>query len=145
YLFANRKELTFKSAAGLTVTHQSEVVDDPATRNTFAGVRLSADLERKFAAASSYVGSLIFDESLEDFDDARLRFASALSVSMSRRLALQVGLLLAYDHQPALAEVPLFDLAGLATGLIVPARARTLDTTLTVSVVVTFAPRAATP
>jgi hypothetical protein len=41
--------------------------------------------------------------------------------------------------------LPLFDGAGVATGLTVPARAATLDTTLTVSIVVSFAPRAAMP
>jgi len=145
YLLANRKEFTFKTAAGLTLTHQSEVVDDPATRDTFVGLRLGADAERKFGANSSYVGALAFDQNLQDLEDARLRMANAVAVSMSQRLALQVGLLLAYDHQPSLAEVSLFDPAGLSTGLTVPARAAKLDTTFTVSLVVSFAPRAATP
>jgi hypothetical protein len=64
---------------------------------------------------------------------------------MSKRLALQVGLLLLYDHQPSLVELPLFDERGIATGLTASARAATLDTTFTVSVVVSFAPRATTP
>jgi Protein of unknown function, DUF481 len=141
YLFANRKTFTLKTAAGLTLTHQSELVDDPTTKDTFAGYRLSADTERKFGANNSYVGGLAFDENLQDLGDARLRFANALGVSMSQRLALQVGLLFVYNHQPLLAEVPLFDTAGLDTGLTVPARAAKLDTTFTVSLVVSFAPR----
>ena len=144
YLLANRKEFTLKSGLAATVTHQSEVVDDPTTKDTFIGVRLSADAERKFGANSAYVGGLAVDESLEDTADARVRFASALAVSMNRRLALQVGLLLLYDHQPSLVLLPLFDGSGVATGLTVPARAATLDTTFTVSIVVSFAPRAAT-
>ena len=145
YLFANRKEFTLKSGLAATVTHQSEVVDDPTTKDTFAGLRLSADAERKFGANSAYVGGLAVDESLEDTADARVRFANALAVSMNRRLALQVGLLLLYDHQPSLVLLPLFSGSGVATGLTVPARAATLDTTFTVSVVVSFAPGAATP
>jgi hypothetical protein len=145
YLFANRKDFTLKSGLAATITHQSEVVEDPTTKDTFAGLRLSADAERKFGASTTYVGGLAVDESLEDTSDARVRFANALAVSMSRRLALQVGLLLLYDHQPSLVELPLFDAAGVATGLLVPARAAKLDTTFTVSVVVSFAPRAATP
>jgi hypothetical protein len=142
YLFANRKAFTLKGAADATINHQSEVVDDPTTRDTFAGLRLRADAERKFGANSSYVGGLTFDENLQDLGDARLRFANALGVSMSQRLALQVGLLLLYNHRPLLAEVPLFDAAGAPTGLIVPALAARLDTTFTVSLVVSFAPRA---
>jgi hypothetical protein len=64
---------------------------------------------------------------------------------LSGRLALQLGLLLLYNHQPSLVELPLFDPAGSPTGLTVAARAATLDTTFTVSVVGTFAPRAAQP
>ena len=145
YLWANRKEFTFKTAADVTVTHQTEVVDDPATKDTFAGLRLSAEAERKFGANSSYVGGLFYDQNLQDGADSRLRFPSALSVAMNQRLALQVGLLLVYDHQPSLTEVPLFDPAGLATGLTVAARAVKLDTTVTVSIVVSFAPPAAAP
>jgi len=141
YLFANRKTFTFKGAAGLTLNHQSEVVDDPTTRDTFVGLRLRADTERKFGANSSYVGNLTFDEDLQDLGDARVRFANALGVAMSQRLALQVGLLLLYNHEPLLAEIPLFDGIGRPTGLTVPAPAAKLDTTFTVSLVVSFAPR----
>lgn len=118
---------------------------DPTTKDTFAGLRLSADAERKLGANSTYVGGLAADENLQDTADLRVRFANALAVSMNRRLALQVGLLLLYDHQPSLVDLPLFDSAGSPTGLIVPARAATLDTTFTASVVVSFAPHAATP
>src|SRR5439155_1417855 len=83
---------------------------------------LAVDTERKFGASTTYVGGLALDESLEDTADARVRFANALAVSMSRRLALQVGLLLLYDHQPSLVELALFDAAGVPTGLVVPAR-----------------------
>jgi hypothetical protein len=56
-----------------------------------------------------------------------------------------MGLLLLYDHQPSLVALPLFAPAGTPTGLTVAARASTLDTTFTASVVVSFAPHAATP
>jgi putative salt-induced outer membrane protein YdiY len=145
YLFANRKEFTFKSGLAATIAHQSEVVPDPTTKDTFAGLRLSADAERKLGANSTYVGGLAVDENLQDTSDLRVRFGNALAVSMNKRLALQLGLLLLYDHQPSLVDLPLFDAAGSPLGLAVAARAATLDTTFTASVVVTFAPRAATP
>jgi hypothetical protein len=145
YLLANRKDFTLRSGLAATLAHQSEVVDDPATKDTFAGARLSADAERKFGTSSTYLGGLAVDESLQDAADLRVRFANALAVSMSKRLALQVGLLLLYDHQPSLAELALFDEGGVPTGRTVPGRAATLDTTFTVSVVVSFAPRATTP
>jgi hypothetical protein len=145
YLLANRKDFTLKSGLAATLAHQTEVVDDPATKDTFAGLRLSAGAERKLGTSSTYLGGLAVDESLQDTADLRVRFANALTVSMSKRLALQVGLLLLYDHQPSLVDLPLFDEAGIPTGLTAAARAATLDTTFTVSVVVSFAPRATTP
>ena len=145
YLLANRKEFTLKALLAATITHQSEVVPDPATKDTFVGLRLGADGERKIGTNSTYVGGVAVDENLQDTADLRVRFANALAVSMNRRLALQVGLLLLYDRQPSLVELPLFDAVGSPTGLTVAARAATLDTTFTASVVVSFAPRAATP
>ena len=145
YLFANRKEFMFKSGLAATITHQSEVVPDASTKDTFAGLRLSADAEHKLGANGTYVGGLAVDENLQDTADLRVRFGNALAVSMNKRLAVQLGLLLLYDHQPSLVALPLFDPAGSPLGLTVAARAATLDTTFTASVVVSFAPRAATP
>jgi hypothetical protein len=42
-------------------------------------------------------------------------------------------------------DLPLFDAQGTASGLTVAAPAATLDTTFTVSVVVSFAPKAPAP
>jgi hypothetical protein len=145
YLLANRKDLMLKAGVAATIAHQSEVVPDPSTKDTFAGLRLSADAERKLGASSTYVGGLAVDENLQDTADLRVRFGNALAVSMNKRLALQLGLLLLYDHQPSLVDLPLFAPAGTPTGLTVAARASTLDTTFTASVVVSFAPHAATP
>jgi hypothetical protein len=145
YLIANRKDFVFKTGLGATVMHESDVVEDPTVDDTSVGLRLSADLERKFGAASSYVGGVALDESLNNTDDLRLRFANTLAVSMTHKLALQVGLLLLYDHQPALVELPLFASDGSTAGIVVPARAATLDTTFTVSFVVAVSPPTSRP
>lgn len=145
YLLANSKDFVLKTGLAATLAHQSEVVDDPATANTFAGLRLSADAERKLGANNTYVAGLAVDENLGDTADLRVRFDNALAVSMSSRLALRVGLLLLYDHQPSLVEISLFDAQGTASGLSVAAEAATLDTTFTVAVVVKLAPRATAP
>ena len=145
YLLANQKDFVFKTGLAATLAHQSELVDDPLTKNTFVGARLSADAEKTLGANSKYVGGLAVDENLQDTDDLRIRFANALGVSMSRKLSLQVGLLMLYDHQPSLLDLPLFDRQGVPTGLTVVADAATLDTTFTVSVVVSFGPRTPTP
>ena len=145
YLLANRKDFVLKTGLAATLAHQSELVDDPVTPNTFPGLRLSADTERKLGANSTYVGAVVVDESLRDTADLRVRFGNALAVSMNKRLALQVGMLLLYDHQPSLVELALFDARGTPSGRSVAARAANLDTTFNVSVVVSFAPRTEAP
>jgi hypothetical protein len=144
YLLANRKDFVLKTGLAATLVHQSELVEDPAVPDTFAGVRLTADAERKLGPNSTYVGGLAVDENLKETADLRVRFANALAVSMSERLSLQVGLLLLYDNLPSLVEVPILEARGSQVG-VVSAPAATLDTTFTVSVVVSFAPRAAAP
>jgi hypothetical protein len=144
YLLANRKDFVLKTGLAATLAHQSEVVADPDAPDTFAGLRLTADAERKLGANSTYVGGVAIDENVKETDDLRVRFSNALAVSMSRRLALQVGLLLLYDHLPSLVEVPILDAGGSPVG-VVSGPAATLDTTFTVSVVVSFAPRAPAP
>ena len=127
-----------KTGLAATLAHQSELVDDPATRHLRRPApergRRAHDRRQQHLRRRAGV-----DENLADTDDARVRFANALAVSMSRRLALQVGLLLLYDHQPSLVDLPLFDVQGTPSGS-VAARAATLDTTFTVSVVLSFAP-----
>ena len=135
YLVADQKSFVFKTALAATFAHQAEVVEDPLTANSFVGARLSADIEKTLGANSKYVMGLALDENLQDTDDLRIRFANALGVSMNKRLALQVGLLLLYDHQPSLVEIPLFGRDGVPAGLTVPVEAAELDTTFTVSVV----------
>lgn len=144
YLLANRKDFVLKTGLAATLAHQSELVDDPESPNTFAGVRLTADAERKLGGNSTYVGGVAIDENAKETDDLRVRFSNALAVSMSKRLALQVGLLLLYDHLPSLVEVPILDAGGSRVG-VVSGPAATLDTTFTVSLVVSFAPRSPAP
>ena len=36
-----------KAAVAATIAHQSEIVPEPSTKDTFSGLRLSADAERK--------------------------------------------------------------------------------------------------
>jgi hypothetical protein len=145
YLAAKGPAFTLKTGFGLTLTHQSDVVDDPATANTFAGLRLAADAEQKFGTSNSYIGGVAIDENLTDTEDLRVRFTNTLALTLSKRLALQVGLLLLYDNQPSLVDdLPLFDFDGAEIATVVAPAAK-LDTTFTVSLVVNFAPKAPTP
>lgn len=131
----------FRAGIAGTYTAQEEVIDDPETENSFAGVRVTLDGEKRFGdrLQNTFTSNLIVDENVQDTDDLRFNWQNALSVSMNQRLALKFGVGLLYDNQPQLVEVPLFNVNGLELGQ-VPARAEELDLAVTASIVINFQP-----
>jgi hypothetical protein len=61
-----------------------------------------------------------------------------VTASISKSLALKTSVRVLYAHLPANEAVPLFDLAGLPTGLTVPIPLKKHDTFFTTSIVVNF-------
>jgi putative salt-induced outer membrane protein YdiY len=127
----------FRLGLAGTYTAQSETVDDPETEDEFAGVRFTADGEKRFGdrQQNTFVSTLIVDENVQDTEDLRFNWQNSLAVAMSQRLALKMGVQLAFDNQPQLVE---FDLIG--TPLKVEAPAEKLDLGVTVSLVINFQP-----
>jgi hypothetical protein len=145
YMWENRENARFSTGVAATFTSQQDVVDDPETEDTFAGVQLNADGERRFGDTNQHVYSsvLVADQNLQDTDDLRFTWDNSLAVAMTRRLALKVGVVLAFDNLPQLVDFPLFvpTPQGLAeTGLRIPGRAEKLDATATVSLVINLTP-----
>jgi putative salt-induced outer membrane protein YdiY len=145
YIWENRENARFSTGVAATYTQQDEVIDDPETVDSFAGVQFNADGERRFGDTSQHVYSsqLVVDENLQATEDLRFNWANSLAVAMSRRLALKVGVQLTFDNQPQLVEFPLFVRTpqGLAeTSGTVAGRAEKLDTTATVSLVINLTP-----
>lgn len=135
----------FKTAAFLTLTHQSEVVENPDTSDTFAGARFMADLNVPFGA-STFTSRLNLDENLQETKDFLMTWWSSLGVSMNQRLSLQVSLELLYDNLPALRSIPIFldrsRGAPLGTGLVPAGK---WDRQFAVSLVVNLAPKKPVP
>lgn len=145
YLWENRENARFSTGVAATFTSQDDVVDDPETENEFAGVQFNADGERRFGDQNQHVfaSTLVVDQNLQDTDDLRFNWDNSLAVSMTRRLALKVGVVLTFDNLPQLVEFPLFlqTAQGLTeTNIRIPGRAEKLDTTATVSLVINFTP-----
>lgn len=145
YIWENREDARFSTGVAATYTQQDEVVDDPETVDSFAGVQFNANLERRFGDTNQNVYSslLVVDENLQATEDLRFNWGHSLAVAMSRRFALKVGVQLAFDNQPQLVEFPLFVRTpqGLAeTSGKVAGRAEKLDTTATVSLVINLTP-----
>jgi hypothetical protein len=105
---AESSTLGFKTALLISFTHQSETIPDPATNDSFVGLRFTGDFASKFGpeARNTFKSLLALDENLQATDDFRLTWLNTLAVAMNSRLALQVGFLAAFDNLPALVEVP---------------------------------------
>lgn len=154
-----------RAGVGGTYTAQSEVVDDPETENEFAGLRFTLDGEKRFGTEKqhAFTSNLIVDENLQQTDDLRANWQTALAASISQKMQLKVGVQIAFDNAPALVDLPVtvvlangarrdadaadLNNPNLTTGadlfvvenkLVTPAKK--VDATFTVSVVINFGP-----
>lgn len=136
----------FRASIGGTYTAQEEVVNDPETEDQFAGVRFTASGQKRFGDRNTHAwdSELIVDENVQQTEDLRANWNNSLSVSISQKLALKVGVQLKFDNQPELVEFPLFTRGanGLLTetDLVLAGRAEKTDVTATVSLVINIQP-----
>jgi hypothetical protein len=110
YLWTDRTRQDLKLGLAASYNHEKDTVPDPDTKADFAALGLTADYGIKFGTGqqSSFTSKLAVDQNLQVSKDLRSLWDNALTVSMSRRLALQLGAKWAYRNLPALQEVDLF-------------------------------------
>lgn len=104
-LWFNSDHMKFRTDYSLTFTSQENVVSDPEFDDKFAGLRLSYDYLHKLGKVTTFQSTLVIDENLEDTSDYRASFFNSVGVTMTSHLALKVGYLMQYDHDPALQSV----------------------------------------
>jgi hypothetical protein len=146
------KGAQLKGALLATLTHQTEVVPDPSSSDSFVGLRTLLDFTTAFGPGgkSTLTSRLALDENLQATDDFRGTWWSSLGVSMTDRLGLQVSLGVVYDNRPALALVDLYgssagDLpAGPITGSVLAPLGK-WDREFAVSIVVNLVPQKPAP
>jgi putative salt-induced outer membrane protein YdiY len=135
-IWHDREDFRFRTDYGVSVTHQ---IPTYSSEETFAGLRLSADLMRKLSASTTLTHITIADENFDQTDDFRLDSLTALAVTMSERLALQVSVKFLFDNLPSFTEADLISSrTGLPLGVVVPVQADKLDTLINVALVVNF-------
>ena len=133
---------SFKTGVAATFTQQEEVIDDPETEDSFAGVRFTAEGEKRFGSEKQHVFSsnLIMDENAQDTEDLRANWQTSLAAALSQRLAIKIGAVVGFDNQPQLIETDLISaVTGESIGQVVTP-AKKVDTTFTVSLVINFQP-----
>jgi len=135
-IWRDTEDFRFRTDYGISVTHQIPTI---GSNVTFAGLRLSADLLRKLTPSTTLTHLTITEENLDDTDDFRLDSLTAVAVTMTERLALQVSLKFLFDNVPSFVEADLLSpITGLPVGILVPVQADKLDTLFNVALVVNF-------
>lgn len=124
-----------KTSTGLTYTFRRYVGQD---WESFGGFRFTVSAEQKVFEASSLSSVFVFDENLKDAPDWRFDWTNSVTATLNKKMALKVSLRSLYAHQPALQDIPLFDLLGEPTGLNVAVPLKNLDMFFTTSIVVNF-------
>jgi len=127
-----------KTNYGLTYTVQDDVVDDPATADSFVGVELGVELWRRLTETTSVESVLVVDESLAETDDLRADWTNSVLVDISDVLALRASFQILFDHLPSLTTVGLEQPAGTPTGTSVQVPLDKFDTRFTIALVASF-------
>ncbi len=147
YFWSDRVAQELKLSVDATINHQEEQVKDPAKKDNFVGGRFEGDYSVKFGDSkqSVFTTKNSVDEDFQVTADWRLTSDNALTVSMSRRFALQLGGKIDYRNMPALQQIPLYLGTPVPGGAGPIAQVTTpfkkTDATVTVSLVVNWGPQ----
>lgn len=96
--------LRFATSYAASYTNRIEETAEPGKDPRFAGARLGWDYRQRLGAAAVYENELTANVNLTAASDYSFNMVHALSVALSTRLALRVGLQWLYEHEPALEE-----------------------------------------
>ena len=128
----------FRVDLAATYTDQQDVVEAPGDGGGFLGLRLVSDYWRQLTATTEYANLSTLDQNLDDTTDLRAEMVNSLSVRISDSLALRLSHELQYDNMPSLIAVPIFTPAGDAVAEDLLIEADSVDTTLSIALVVGF-------
>lgn len=129
----------WRTDAGFGTTREDPLVAPPDFRHTFATFNFTSSLKHRFNGSVDYAADLAATDNLRDTTDWIATFKQGLTVAMTRRMALKVGLDLNYRNRPNLIAVEVRTPADptVVLGKVIIA-AKKLDTVTTTSFVITF-------
>jgi len=133
-------DVKFSTTYGITMTDQEDVFPTPGLDDTFIGARFAWDYLNVLTKSTTYTNTLTVDENLDETSDWRADMYNGLSVSMTEKTAIKLGLRLLYDNEPAIEILDLLD-AAPPGGAVIGTQAvelDELDTIFTASVVINF-------
>jgi post-segregation antitoxin (ccd killing protein) len=100
-------DIRLSTSYGLSYTDRDETPPDPEKEKTFGGVRLEFDFRMKIGAVTTFQNVSTGNVNFKDLGDYTLDVSNAVSVKMSKHLALKVSLQWQVNSEPALDDVDL--------------------------------------
>jgi len=131
YRFFKTEIQTLSVEFGLDYTKEEQT---SGVDQSFAGARAFLGYLYNISKTSSFTEDFTLLENLDDTNDLRARSVSAVTASISQKLALKVTLVLAYDNQPVVLDVQ----PVLPATQVAQFEYDKLDTILTATLVVNF-------
>lgn len=123
----------FRTDYGFQYTQEDLVFEQPGFDDSYASAIASYQWFEAVGKNSAFKQDFKFNLNLDETDDWRFDLDNSFTTSVSKSVALKIGLLLLYDNQPAFATLPL-----QGSELDVPYELDNLDTVFTTSLVVNF-------
>ncbi len=137
YKFVDGPKHKLAGEVGINFVQEDYVFLQPDGEDSadFAAGRAFLGYQYLMTESSKLTSDLEFVDNLDETDDWRVRWITAVQASLNKRLALKVGLTLLYDNQPVLEPIddlgtPAFDPVFFEYD--------ELDTILTANLVLTF-------
>jgi len=131
YQFFKTDLQTLAVEFGVDYTNEIPVGGDGSS---FAGLRAYLGYLRNISKTSTFTEDFTLSENLSETSDLRAKSISAVTASLSTKVALKVSLSLFYDNQPVVVDV---QPTGLATE-VAEFEYEKLDTILTAAIVINF-------
>ncbi|MDX1395143.1 MAG: DUF481 domain-containing protein [Gemmatimonadota bacterium] len=128
----------FKTTYGVTYTVQDDVIEDPATPDSFLGFRIGGQFTQQITETTDFESLAVLDDNFAELEDLRLDWTNSLIIDISDALAFKTSLQLLFDNLPSLTQVPLEQPLGTPTGEFVLAPLSKLDTQFTIALVASF-------
>ncbi len=101
----DRDDLAFTTTYGLSYTDREEDIPDPEKDNSFAGLRFGWDYLNDWGKVTTFTNDWNINANISEFSDWTSDMTSAITVTMSKKIALRVSLQWLYNNQPALQEI----------------------------------------